>query len=127
MPQIVVFDANALLMPFQFGINIDMDIERLVGEFHGVVPSPILGEIRKCGGRWAKVALSLAKKYEITRTENTGDKAVIEIAEKLNGIVVTNDEELQRKLRLNGIPYIYLRSRHRLEMWNREEIGYIRP
>ncbi len=121
MSRVIIFDANALLMPFQFGINIDMEIERLVGEFRGVVPSPILGEIRRSGGKWAKAAISLAKKYEIMRTENVGDKAVIELAEKLDGIVVTNDQELQRKLRLNGIPYIYLRSRHRLDMWGTTE------
>ncbi len=115
----VVFDANALLMPFQFGVNIDMEIERLLGEFHGVVPSPILGEIRRNGGKWAKAALSLAKKYEIMRTENMGDAAVIELAERLDAVVVTNDQELQRKLRLNRIPYIYLRSKHRLDMWGK--------
>jgi len=119
--QTIVFDANALLMPFQFGINIDMEIERLIGEFHGVVPSPILGEIRKSGGKWAKAALSLAKKYEVMRTDHVGDRSVMELAQKLGAVVVTNDQELQRKLRLNGIPYIYLRSRHRLEMWKREE------
>ncbi len=116
----VIFDANALLMPFQFGINIDMEIERLLGEFRGVVPSPILGEVRKNGGKWAKAAISLAKKYEVMRTENVGDKAVIELAQRLNGIVVTNDQELQRKLRLNRIPYIYLRSRHMLDIWGRD-------
>ncbi len=117
MPQIVIFDANALLMPFQFGINLDMEIESVIGEFHGVVPSPILGEIRKSGEKWANAALSLAKKYEIVRTENTGDRAVVELAEKLDGIVVTNDEGLQKKLREKGINYMYLRGRSRLEMY----------
>lgn len=120
MSRIVVFDANALLMPFQFGINIDMEIERLIGEFHGVVPSPILGEIRRNGGKWSKAALSLAKKYEIMRTENVGDRAVIELAEKLGGIVVTNDEGLQRKLREKGISYIFMRGKSRLEMRGQE-------
>ncbi len=113
----VIMDANALLMPFQFGINLDMEIESLIGEFHGVVPSPILGEVRKNGGKWANAALSLARKYEITRTENTGDRAVTELAEKLNGIVVTNDEGLQKKLRERGMDYIYLKGRSRLVIW----------
>ncbi len=117
----VIMDANALLMPFQFGINLDMEIESLIGEFHGVVPSPILGEVRKNGGKWAKVALSFAKRYEVMRTENMGDKAVMELAKKLNGIVITNDEALQRKLRLERIPYIYMKNRSRLGMWEMGE------
>ncbi len=117
----VIMDANALLMPFQFGLNLDMEIESLIGEFHGVVPSPILGEVRKNGGKWAKAALSFAKRYEVMRTENMGDKAVIELAKKMNGIVVTNDEALQRKLRLERIPYIYMKNRSRLGMWEMGE------
>lgn len=112
----MIFDANALLMPFQFGINIDMEIEGLLGEYRGVVPSPVLGELRKSGGKWAKGALSLAHKYEIMRTEKTGDDAVIELAEKLNGIVVTNDKLLQKRLRERGIGYIYMRGKSRLEL-----------
>ena len=118
----VIMDANALLMPFQFGLNLDMEIESLIGEFHGVVPSPILGEVRKNGGKWAKAALSFARKYEVMRTENMGDKAVIELAKKLDGIVVTNDEALQRKLRLEGVPYIYMKNKSRLGMWEMGEV-----
>ena len=117
----VIMDANALLMPFQFGLNLDIEIESLIGEFHGVVPSPILGEVRKNGGKWAKAALSFARKYEVLRTENMGDKAVMELAKKLHAIVVTNDEALQRKLRLEGIPYIYMKNRSRLGMWEMGE------
>jgi len=117
----VVFDANALLMPFQFGLNLDMEIESLIGEFHGVFPSPIIGEVRKNGGKWAKAAVSFARKYEVVRTENMGDASVIEVAKKTGGIVVTNDGALQKKLRLEGISYISLKGRSRLEIWEMGE------
>ncbi len=114
----VVFDANALLMPFQFGLNLDMEIESLIGEFHGVVPSPILGEVRKNGGKWAKAAVSLARKYEVMRTEHMGDASVMELGKKLDAVVVTNDEALQEKLRDEGIPYMYMKNKSRLVMWD---------
>ena len=117
----VVFDANALLMPFQFGMNLDMEIEALIGEFHGVVPSPIIGEVRKNGGKWAKAAVSFARRYEVVRTEHMGDASVIEVAKKTGGIVVTNDEALQKKLRMEGIPYMYMKNRSRLGMWEMGE------
>ena len=116
----MIMDANALLMPFQFGINLDMEIESLIGEFRGVVPSPILGEVRKNGGKWAKAALSFARKYEVMRTENMGDRSVIELAERLDGIVVTNDGALHEKLKKMSIPFIYMKGRSRLAMWGVE-------
>ena len=44
--QTVVLDTNALLMPFEIGINIDAEIRNILGEARIVVPGPLIGELK---------------------------------------------------------------------------------
>lgn len=106
----VVLDTNALLMPFEVKLNLDLEIRRLLGDVRVVVPGPMVGELKRCGAKHSKVALALARKYEILQTENDGDDAIIELAQRLGAFVVTNDKELRSRLRTLKIPLIYLRS-----------------
>ncbi len=106
----VVLDTNALLMPFEVKMNLDLAIRELVGETRIVVPGPLVGELKHLDHRFAGVALSLARKYEIIPTVTTGDDSVIELAVKTDGCVLTNDKELRCRLRREKIPIIYLRS-----------------
>ena len=110
----VVLDANALMMPFEYGINLDSELERLVGEADIYVPSCVIGEIEKLSKRrWeAKAALKLLKKYKICETNCMGDEGVVDCGERMRAIVVTNDEGLQQKLRKKGIRIIYLSNYH---------------
>ncbi|MDR0523342.1 MAG: twitching motility protein PilT [Candidatus Methanoplasma sp.] len=108
--QTVVLDANALLMPFEVRINLDLAISGLLGDARCVVPGPILGELKRLDHRFAKAALELARRYEVIQTENTGDKAVLEAALRTDGCVLTNDRELRSSLRKLGIRVIHLRS-----------------
>lgn len=108
--QTVVLDTNALLMPFEVKLNIDIEVRNLIGECRFVVPGPIVGELKRLENKFSKVALSLARRYEILKTEKTGDEAVIEVALLTSGYVLTNDKELRSKLRKLKVPLIYLRS-----------------
>ena len=111
----VVLDANALLMPFQFRINIDHELRRLFGDIPVVVPSSMHGELANAKDRHAKAAAALARKYQVVETGFGGDDAVIDVAERLSGAVVTNDRELIRRLRARGIRVVRMRGRHHLE------------
>ncbi len=106
----VVLDTNALLMPFEVKLNLDLELRRLLGDTRVVVPGPMVGELKRCGAKHSKAALALARKYEIIHTDNDGDEAIIELARKLNAFVVTNDKELRSRLRALKIPIVYLRS-----------------
>lgn len=106
----VVLDTNALLMPFEIRLNLDLALKELVGDAHIVVPGPLIGELKKLNHRHAKAALKLARTYDIVHTESTGDEAVVELALETGGYVLTNDKELRRKLRDKRVPLIYLRS-----------------
>jgi len=106
----VVLDANALLMPFQFKVNIDVELRRLFGDIDVLVPGSVLGELANSGDPSSKAAISLARKYKIVDTDLRGDDAVMEVARARNAAVLTNDREFIRRLRAEGIPVIRLRS-----------------
>ena len=97
--QTVVLDTNALLMPCEIKMNLDLALRDLLGEARIVVPGALVGELKHVKHRYAKAALALARKYEIIPTEYSGDDAVVEVAFKTGGYVLTNDKELRRRLR----------------------------
>jgi len=108
--QTVVLDTNALLMPFEIRINIDLALEKLLGEARIVVPGPMIGELKNLDHKYAGAALELARRYEIIQVDKSGDDAVVEAALMTHGYVLTNDKELRARLRKMSIPLIYLRS-----------------
>jgi rRNA-processing protein FCF1 len=110
MVSVVVLDANALFMPFQFNVNIDRELQRLFGEIPVLVPSSVLGELANSADANAKAALALARKYPVAETELRGDDAVIDVARQRSAAVLTNDRELISRLRDAGIPVVRLRS-----------------
>jgi rRNA-processing protein FCF1 len=103
-------DTNALLMPFEVRINIDLALRDLLGEVRCVVPGPLIGELKHLDHKCSKAALELARKYEIVQTTLTGDGAVLEAAMLTDGYILSNDKSLRAKARKQGIPLIYLRS-----------------
>jgi len=117
---IVVVDANALMMPFQFSLNIDLELERLLGSFEMVVPSSVLVELKRVAveqkASQAKGALKLSAKYRTHPTAGTGDDAVLAAAVELGAILLTNDTGLRRRAREAGLRTICLRSRSHLEL-----------
>ncbi|MDD2411251.1 MAG: twitching motility protein PilT [Candidatus Methanomethylophilaceae archaeon] len=106
----VILDTNALLMPFEVKLNLDLAVRQVLGDVHFIVPGPIIGELKRLEHKFSAVALELARRYEIVQTESSGDAAVIELAQRTKAYVLTNDKELRRKLRNAGVPVMYLRS-----------------
>ena len=41
--QTVVLDTNALLMPFEMRMNLDLSVQNLLGDVRFVVPGPLIG------------------------------------------------------------------------------------
>ena len=110
MVKALVLDSNGLLMPFQFRINIDSEIRRLLGEVRVLVPSSVLGELGRMDSKEARAALALAAKYEPVDTDLSGDDAVIDVAERHSAAVLTNDKGLIQRLKQRSIPVLRLRS-----------------
>jgi rRNA-processing protein FCF1 len=117
---VVVVDANALMMPFQFGLNIDLELGRLVPGCEMVVPSSVVAELRavfeKTKDPHARSALSLAPKYRCIDVEGSGDDAVLELARRLGAVVVTNDRGLRARAQAAGLGVVGLRGKNHLEI-----------
>jgi rRNA-processing protein FCF1 len=106
----VVLDTNALLIPFERSINIDLELKSLLGDCEIFVPGPVIGELKRLKSKHAHAAMALARKYQIYETNVQGDAGVILAAKDLNAYVVTNDFPMQKKLRQAGLTPIFLRS-----------------
>ena len=104
-------DANALMMPFQFPINLDLELGRLLGRFELVVPSTVIAELERVAAERrspeARAALRLAARYRMHGIEGAGDDAVLAAAIQLGAVLLTNDA---------GLRTICLRGRNHLEL-----------
>lgn len=116
VPRIVLLDTNALLMPFQFRVNLEAELLRLLGKPDIAVPTPVLSELTILAerDRNAQAALRLAARYRAINAAGSADDALLDLAEKHRAVVVTLDQPLLERLRIAGIPRIFLRSRNHL-------------
>ncbi len=111
---IVVLDTNALMMPFEFRINLDFELERLLGSPKCVIPSCVVGELKRLAreNRHARAALQLASRYEVIDVSAPGDKGVKEAAKLTGGYVLTNDRKFIDELVGEGVRVISLKNNH---------------
>jgi len=114
--QIVVLDTNALLMPFESQLNLDLELTRLLGNCQMYVPSSVLGELRRSKNKHSRAALTLSRKYPVVETDLLGDEGVIDVGRRMDAFVVTNDALLRSRLRKLGLKTIFLRSNNHLEI-----------
>ena len=119
----VILDSSAVMMLFEFSIDLETQLTTLLGKYKIIVPKPIFNELdflSKHGkGKkklLAKPSLQIIKNYKILDSEKKGDDSVIYLAKKLNGIVLTNDKELIKRSKKLSLKVIYLRSKKKLVM-----------
>ncbi|MDI6707615.1 MAG: twitching motility protein PilT [Candidatus Thermoplasmatota archaeon] len=112
----VLVDTNALLAIFQFKLNLEKELDRLLGKYEILVPTCVIQELKKLRAKHAKSALKLAERYIKTELNGKVDNAILELAKEGNIVVATNDRALRKKLRANKIPVVFLRARKKLEL-----------
>src|SRR2546425_5348039 len=114
--QSVVLDANALLLPFQFRVNLEAELRRLLGDHEIFIPSPVMDELKGLAKsvREARGGLCLAARFRVLEVPGGADDAVLDAASRLKAVVVSNDAALLRRLKEAQIPRIFLRSRTHL-------------
>jgi rRNA-processing protein FCF1 len=118
-PRVVILDSNALMMQFQFHVDIEREVKRILNiNLDVVVPSIVMDELQRLAKEGAmkeqgeaRMAMELAKTFRIVDAPGAGDAGIMKLAESLNAVVVTNDKRLRAVLRAKGIPNIYMRSR----------------
>jgi rRNA-processing protein FCF1 len=117
--KIVVFDSSAILMIFEYSINLEQELLRLLGSYEVVVPSKIIEELKflceKGKGKqkqFAKPALSLIENYKIVIDKSEkADDAVLNTAKKLNGVILSNDKGLKKRAKKEKIKTIFMRNK----------------
>jgi len=120
----VILDSSAILAFFEFSVGWEKELSRLLDGYCIVIPTEIIKELELLSKqtaserkRKATAALKLVRRYQTieTRAKNADD-AVIEAAKKTQGVVVTNDMELRKRLNDDSIPVIFLRGKKKLAL-----------
>ena len=113
----VLLDANALLLPFETGVRIEPELERLFGRYEVVVPESVMTELAKIaaeakGARAsnARMALSLAARYSYVANTGTGDGAVLSAAKNQGAFLFTNDRVLLKRAIAEGVGVVRLKG-----------------
>jgi len=122
--KIVILDTNAILMLFEFNIDLNNELLKIIGKYKIIIPKKVYEELmffskEKNGNikTFSNASLSLIKDYEIIETnEKNAVKAVLSLAKKTNGHVLTNDKELRKILKNNSIKVLFLRAKKKLEL-----------
>jgi len=125
----ILLDANALMMPAQFQIDLFDEFRTLVGAFEPVVLSGVirelngLSQVKGKDGAAARCGLMLANQCTIVESTDpdlkTVDDQVIEYAASNDCLVVTNDRRIREALFTRGIGVISMRKQKKLEILRR--------
>ncbi|MFB6071425.1 MAG: PIN domain-containing protein [Halobacterium sp.] len=118
----VAMDANALMLPVEFGVRVFHELEGLLGDCEPVVPESVRAELETLAasggeeGTAASVAADLADRCESVSTEESyADDALYALATDGDvDAVATNDAPLKERLLDAGVPVIHLRGRNQL-------------
>lgn len=119
----IILDTNFLIDLGRFGIDFD-EIGRIMTENYELkITSSSVIELKKIAAtsveesKFAKYALMVIdlRKIEVLESQETADKAILTFADK-DTIVATNDVELRKKLKANGVRCIYVRAKKKLEI-----------
>ena len=125
----IILDANALMMPAQFQVDIFDELRSLLGSFEPIVLTSVINELtglsREKGrdGAAAKCGLVLGEKCTVVDTgdlkSESVDAQLIEYAARNSCMVVTNDRRIRDALFIRGIGVISLRNQKKLELLRR--------
>ena len=118
----VVIDSSAIMMLFEFSIDLENELTRLLGAYKIIVPRSVINELKFLANnakgkkkQIAKPALKLAEDFELVNdTSKNADDAVLAIAKKQKAVVFSNDKELRNRAKKEKLKTICLRSKNYL-------------
>jgi len=125
----VLLDANALMMPAEFQVDLFDELRNLIGGFEPIVLSSVMRELEGLtlakgrSGAAARLGLALGKECTIAMggdaPAGSVDEQVIEYAVQNGCMVVTNDRRVRDELLIRGIGVISMRKQKKLELLRR--------
>src|SRR4030042_6836641 len=117
--KIVILDSSAIMMLFEFSIDLEKELTQLLDSHDIVIPKTVVNELKLLSKKEqtgkkkmkAKASIKFIEKYEVVdvKSENADD-SIVELAKETNGVVVTNDKELRKRLKERSVPTIFLRA-----------------
>ncbi|KXB01546.1 hypothetical protein AKJ43_03295 [candidate division MSBL1 archaeon SCGC-AAA261D19] len=118
----VILDTNFLLIPGSHGVDIFDDLDRVLNQdYKIIIPSAVIRELKYLMSEGtssersaARLALEMASEGEIAEVGGPADDEILKLAKKGRSAVGTNDADLRKRLRAEGIPTIYLRQKSHL-------------
>lgn len=134
MPVKVLFDSNILFAQIQFKVDIFSGVEdvlntrveafilpQTLSELKGLAQSRQLKTVKE-----ARTALKLAEQCTVlpvkAQPHEKTDDLIVRAAKECSCAVTTNDKELRKKLRVKGVPVIYLRQKSHFEVEGRTPV-----
>ncbi|MDD5142270.1 MAG: nucleotide-binding protein [Methanoregula sp.] len=125
----MLLDANALMMPAQFQIDLFDEIRNILGGFEPIVLASVMHELdglaraKGRNGAAARMGLALGERCTIADTAALQpmpvDEQIIDYAVRNNCTVVTNDRGLREALLARGIGVLSMRKQKKLELLRR--------
>lgn len=116
----VILDTNFLTIPGEKKIDIFKRIKDKEPKAEFITLKAVEEELEKIGTKGSEVGKQLLKKKNIKiidqKEEKHTDDKIIELAEKENAKVATNDKELRKRCREKNIQVIYLRSHKKIQI-----------
>lgn len=127
MARRVIVDSNFLMIPFEAGLDVFEELEKILSvKVEPVLLPPVAEELERIAfkgkpktRRLASSALKLVERcvrleYD-RRAGESVDDYLVRVARETGFPVATADLELKGRLRREGIPVIYLRGGRKLE------------
>lgn len=107
----VIVDTNTLIYSIKNKIDLKEKILDATQANRILVPECVLRELQGLSksNYYAKAALLLADRFEKIESEGTGDECIIHCAEKIGGVVLTNDRELSSRIKEKGLRVLAIR------------------
>jgi len=122
----VILDSNFFFVPLKFRIDVFRELDQLLGKAEPVVLSTIVEELQRLTAKGtlkmrkqAQAAMEYTKRCETVNAERGSsescDDVVLRTAKKWGCAVATNDANLKKRLREDGVTVVFVRKRSRLE------------
>lgn len=117
----LLLDANFLVLPFQFNVDIFSEFDRLVdGMYEVYTLNRTYNEALDLeDGQYRNMVERLLEEADppIEVIEVDADRPVDDVLVELAGeyVICTNDGDLRKRLRNRSLPHIYMRQKNHLE------------
>ena len=123
----LILDSNFFFIPFKFKIDIFRELDVLFGKSEPIVLSTSIEELQQLTAKGslkmrkqAQIAFEYTQKCRTAKVEKgsseSDDDVILRKAKEWNCPVATNDANLRKRLREDGVTVVYVRKKSYLKV-----------